>query len=580
MSAPSLELVEGPSVLGLLGDPGFLAQWQALCAASAHATVFQDPVFARCWYQAYQSQWHPLLVLWRASEAALQALWPLAFQPQTRQLVQAGAHQAEYQAWLALPGVDLAFLDHAWRALTQRFHFASLRLKYLPSAAQLQTLQAVGALSGRLLARDHARPLRLLTAQDLGASLAKKSNHSRLNRLRRLGALELRRIASCAEFEQVFDTLIDYYDFRQGATHHSLPFREDPCKRAFHAALFAQLPAERLCLTVAYLDGSPISAFWGLGSGHTVHLGMLLHTPFLAAHSPGKLHLLQLGQHLLAQGQAVLDLTPGADPWKERFANAHDPVAEATLYRSRWQCAQVLVRDRIAAWAKRWVQRFGLRPAEVRAAWVRLRRLRLGALLRRLRQLIHSQREMRVYRCTRAQAWAGAADSRVQRNALSALLCFAPTEPWQSRDAFLSGALQRLENGEAVYTVCLQGQLAHRGWMVRQTQSFLGEVGQTWTFPPHSVALYDFYTPPHWRGQGLYRATIAHMLQDAFADTSLHYAYITVLADNAASRHVIESMGFAYQGSGHWQCHLGRVSTWQRLPPPQAASIQPQAVHA
>ena len=77
--------------------------------------------------------------------------------------------------------------------------------------------------------------------------------------------------------------------------------------------LFAVAPDETH-VTVTYLDGRPIAALWGTVSGNTVHLGMLSHSPVLAEHSPGKLHVMQLSDYLFTEGKDALDLTPGGDP--------------------------------------------------------------------------------------------------------------------------------------------------------------------------------------------------------------------------------------------------------------------------
>lgn len=90
----------------------------------------------------------------------------------------------------------------------------------------------------------------------------------------------------------------------------------------------------------------------------------------------------------------------------------------------------------------------------------------------------------------------------------------------------------------------------------------MSEVDQTLRLPANSATLYDFYTAPAFRGRGLYSAAIDHILADAFADPSLEFAYISVLADNLPSRKVIERAGFQYQGSFHWHRRLGRRRTY------------------
>ncbi len=512
-------LLRGPEARAVLTDANFLADWAELHRLCPHATAFQTPAFAQGWYGVYAEEWEPVIVIRRNGQGLLTGLWALAWRAGDRTLAHAGAHQAEYHAWLARPGEDAAFLDAAWAVLRRNLPFCRLSCKYLPAPHLADAL--TGALGrNRVASRLHSRPLARLNAEELRASFAKKGNKSRFNRLKRLGALEFRRITQREELEATLDALIDFYDFRQGAVNHSVPFREDPSKRAFHLALF-DAAGEDLIFTATLLDGRPIAGFWGLASGETAHLGMLIHSPFLAEHSPGKLHVMQLSERLLEVGRTVLDLTPGGDAWKERFANDHDEVAEAVLYASATTHHRDAVLESLGRTARTLLGWAGVSPAQARAAAALLRKASPARVLRKLR------------------AWVG-----------------------ESRDGFLSAALERLEQGQSAFTIRLDGRLAHCGWMAAQSESRMTEVEQSLTFPAGSVALYDYYTPPGFRGRGLYRAAIGHMLQTAFQREETRYAYISVLADNGPSRHVIEGLGFEYQGSFHWRRRLGRVTKW------------------
>ena len=84
---------------------------------------------------------------------------------------------------------------------------------------------------------------------------------------------------------------------------------------------------------------------------------------------------------------------------------------------------------------------------------------------------------------------------------------------------------------------------------------------QGFEFPEHSAVLYDFYTDPDERGRGLYQRTIQRIIQDALQRIEgLRYVYISVLADNRPSRHVIEKLGFDYQCSLFLNRRFGRVT--------------------
>lgn len=561
MNGMKISLLRGHLAEDLLLDGHFQDQWHNLLASCAHSTAFQSPGFVCTWYTAYRAQWQPMIALSENDNGDLVGLWLLAHDPVAEVLAHAGTHQAEYQVWLATPGSDAAFVGAAWSELKRTLTFSALRFKFLPNTALADTLLTVDGMRDCSHVRSHRRPLLNLDADAVKASFAKKSNKSRVNRLKRLGKIEFRRLTDPADLDLFFDKLIAFYDFRQGAVNSSTPFRDDPDKRLFHRELLVNGKSGAY-ITATFLNGEPIAAFWGAESRDAVHLGMLFYSPFLAEHSPGKLHIMELSEQLLLDNKTVLDLTPGGDAWKDRFANAHDEVAEVILYPSSLARQRADAMDLILQLGRRCASAAGVSPTQLKAFAARLQRIRASSVVRKLRRWVTTDREFRVYRATRNLSAMQQHDERVRRNCLPDLLSFEPGETWQTRDAFLSNSLSRVESGSIAYTVDIDGRLAHVGWMAYGTKSYMTEVGQSMTFPPGSVALYDFYSHPDFRGRGLYRATISHILLDAFANEANEYAYISVLADNAPSRHVIETMGFEYQGSFFWQCRFGNEHKW------------------
>ncbi|MGH8626260.1 MAG: GNAT family N-acetyltransferase, partial [Gammaproteobacteria bacterium] len=412
----------------------------------------------------------------------------------------------------------------------------------------------VPGMKNRLTARIHRRPLAMLDPADIKASFAKKSNKSRFNRLKRLGRLEFRRLTDPAEFERIYDEFIVYYDFRQGAVHQATPFRQDPLKREFHRALFLASATDERHLTVTYLDGRMIAAFWGSVSGKMVHLGMLVHSPLLGEHSPGKLHLMLLADHLLKEGKEVLDMTPGGAPWKERFANAHDDVADVLLYRSAFARKRIEMQARLLQEANRCAARVGVQPAHIRGVLAKLTSIRSSLAVNRASE----DRELRVYRADRAVGNRSSCDTQIACNSVSHLLCFEGGGPSQSRDVFLSDALSRLERGETVYTMCSDDRLAHCCWMIRnQTKLHMAEVQQSVQLPPRSVVLCNYYTHPDFRTAECYRAMFETMLAEAYTDISTRHVFIAMPAENLPMRNLIEALDFQYRGSLSWNGHLG-----------------------
>lgn len=558
MHTSSATLLRGAEADASLRDTDFIARWQALLERCPYATVFQRPEFVRPWYSTYRREWEPILLIARETSGELAGFWPLAWNEERQVLMHAGAQQAEYHAWLAAAGREASFLESAWRQLRRNLAFTRLSFDYLPDAGLADLLRTT---LGTVVVRKQRRPLLRLDPAAIQASRAKKSNKSRINRLKRLGPLEFRRVVDLDEFERVFDELIDFYDFRQGATYRVMPFRRDSLKRHFHLTLFTAAP-ERILLTVTYLGGRPIAAYWGLAGEEQTHLGLVMHSPFLAEHSPGKLHLMQLSEYLLQLGMTRIDLTPGGDAWKERFANDHDEVAAAVLHVSRWQWLIAASRMMVIRGAKRILSITGVDSHRARSALIRLRHAISFALLRRIRAWIWDRRETLVYRADRCLALRHGEDPRVRHNSLADLMLFRPSPSSQTRDEFLSAALTRLEQGESAWTVRSEERLAHCGWTAAVSEWRMLEVDQVLRLPPASVLLHDVYSAPGSGTQDSYGLAVGHMLRAAFADESRCYAYILLPADDRSSRGVIEAMGLRHEGAFHWRRCLGRISRW------------------
>ena len=558
-----VEVIRDQAAIEVLDEHTFVQAWDELWRRTPHATVYQSPAFVRSWYSSYRETYAPVIVRSKRKGAGLDGLWMLAWNDRGRRLVHAGDHQAEYHVWLATADASEEFVTIAWRLLAEQFNFEALRFKYLPSDSLTRLLSRIPTIAGRMIATTRQRPLLRLNKSEIEASFAKKSNRSRFNRLRRLGKLEFEHVAASPRLAELFDDIIAHYDFRQGAVHGTTPFADDPHKRAFHFALLDRSP-ETSHLTVTTIDRSPVAALWGFMTRDTLHVGLFAYSPLLGSHSPGKLHLMQLERYLAECGVEVLDLTPGDDQWKERFANDHDFVADVMIYRTLQARRRADTSRALLRIARASIRKLGWQPAEVRAVFRTMQEEPFSAVARRARRFFRDVREFRVYRADRSSAERCQLDERVHENSLAALLRFEPSERWQSRSDFLGNALRRLEVGESVFTVTIDGRLAHSGWCVRQQlRSHSSEVNQSFTMPGGSVVLYDFQSAPDYRCRGLYRATIGHILRNEVRDAEAKHFYISVLADNGPSRHVIESMGFIYQGSLYERQRFGFVSRWK-----------------
>ena len=550
----------GREAVALVADPIFRRKWSALHEACPYATCFQDIPFVTTWYRSYAERFEPVLVTGAVKESSLIGLLPLALSKEDNTLVPAGADHAEYQVWLARDGQSDEFIESALDCLAREFPAGQLRFRYLPSGTPLSW-------TDRWTGRCHLRSVpRLLMStrpgNTIAQSLRKRSMRSRLNRLERMGKLSFNRIVDPEEFASVLDEIIPLHDFRQGAAHLNFPFSSDRLKKPFHLAIMEH--PNLLHVTVLQLNSRIAAAHIGLRNKQQVSLGILAHSPMFSQYSVGKFHILLLGLYLQKEGFTDLDLTPGGEQYKERFASHRDEayMLDVLLRPSLVRQFRLHIGDPMRfdastrLRAKEVVARVQHRAKLIK--WLRLP----GELIRRLKAATWNTKECCLYSWNRASVGAEQPHTTMRRDCLQDLLLFEPVEPWQPpQHEFLREAARRLKDGYHVYTYVLDGRLVHYGWLAEKQENYPITEGPAFTLPPNSVLLFDFYTHPHYRGKGLYTKSLRQMFVDAAAEKQ--HIDIFVLKNNAAEGRVIETAGFEYQKSFFERKRLGMVSRWE-----------------
>ncbi len=349
-----------------LEDARFVSAWRELSKSCTWSTAFQDVPFIKTWWQVYKDIYAPLLLYQTDKGQALAGLLALARHRGEGSLVVAGAEQAEYKCWLAGEGDDGQFILRAGEVLSDRFPQASLRFNFLPPGTPIAAVMANETWAKQAFVRHVSRPLRDIGASaEAGKSLEKKSNKSRINRLRKQGELRLEVLTSAKELAARLPQVAEQYDLRQGGVNAVMPFRSDERKAAFLAALMEIPDLFSACLLM--LDDQVIAANLGVRTGRTVSVGVFSFSPLFAAHSPGKLLLLLLSAHLADRGIDTLDLTPGG-AWKERFASRHDEVVDLWLHFDRRRALLQRAHDSALTHGKRLLSLVGVTPATLRAA--------------------------------------------------------------------------------------------------------------------------------------------------------------------------------------------------------------------
>ncbi len=522
-----------------------VAGWQALYDQAEGALPYLSPGFFRVWTECYQDEYDIVVVVARDGAGDLLAVWPLA--RQGLEITGIGSYQAEYQGWLCGAESSSEFFSLAVELLSETYPRATVRMKYVLPGHEADALQAFARGRANARLRVHRRPLLAMDIDAIKATLKKKSNRSKLNRLKRLGDLELKRVVDADDFDRYMDRAFAAYDLRQGAQNDTCPFLEDGHKREFHRRWLLEHPDD-VAVSLLTLDDVPIAAFFGVRIRGALANAIVAHDPRVSDHSASKLHIYLFAEELAEEGITHLDLTPGGDAWKDRFATEFQEVYELTYWCDPNELSRIERAQRRLDTLKKALGLFGLTPDQLREGVAMARRATPSKLASKVKRSVWDRIEYRIYRFPVAEVAEASPEQVGSINELSHITRYDASVAWSTRMDFLADAAQRLSHGGIVYSVCDEDTLVHYGWLSSErSASFFTEVGSRYEYPEPGAVLYDFFTHPLSRGRKFYQKTLTQMLHDvATRESPPTWVYISVLADNGPSRHVIEKLGFRY----------------------------------
>lgn len=560
-----LRLLCAAEAIEWMSEPENAESWRALEKSCAWSTPFLTFDFARIWLDHYKRSWQPLLVLSRDTSGHLHGLMPLAMRD--GEITGMGAAQAEYQGWLCDQETLAGFPKDAINLLFDLYPDACLRLRYLNFGAASKKALAVLEKQANIMLDSHARPLLTLDEETISASLRKKSNKSKWNRLKRLGHVEFDLLESEQLADAPLSEIIALYDFRQGAINGDCPFMEDPNKEPFHQQWMKESPSQLILFRLS-LGGRTIGAMLGVLSSGVVSNAIVAHSPELASHSPGKFVIYLAAQEMSRRGYQWLDLTPGGDPWKERFADTHDSVLELRAWRHPTAVLRQKMMKKMVAGGKKLARSVGTEPEQLRIAW------RNVTTVLRQNQPVQPSKEEGLDSNSEYLVYSGNSNDYHQipvagsspnfvlnRNSLHDLLMFEDNGSPQNRSAFLRSALQRLERGQTCFTVCDNGALLFCCWIAnRRTVFDLEKWRESHPQVISGVEFHEFYTHPLANGRDLllpaFKETVSACVrpifgqgQDCDTEGSSALIYIAVAANQPALRQMMTKLSFRQYGA-------------------------------
>ena len=561
-----VKVVRGAQANCLLADTAFIAEWADLADGCPWATSFQTPAFCQKWYSIYRQPFEAVLVLSRDAAGRLIGLLPLALYRAEGNLVAAGSHQAEYQAWICLPELASSFACEAFEVLRREFPSKSLRLRYLPARTPL-TFLSDQQNSGKTLLKSCRRPFMALgDGTEVEESFRKQGNKNRIRQLKRIGPVEFSRVTDPGEFAELLEDVVRYHDCRQLASHGSTPFLTDSRKKAFHLAMM-NTPG-LLHVTVLKVGDDVASVHLNIVRGKEVQLFLIAHSPMFARFSPGKLHVLHLARMLHQEGYERLDLTPGGDAYKERFATGADEVHNLTIFPSISHRMRGVAGARLENVTRAAMESARVNPLRLRSLAWKVSDLGLAGSIRRLarfgQEWTRSLLETRIYAYPASEAREMQVVAGIRRDCLSDLLAYKPAGSGLSRQEFLADAMTRFEQGQHVYTYVEGGRLLVFGWLAEEpAPNTLKEIA----LPPNSAAVLKFQICGSGSETDLSSLALRTMIRDAGRIEELQTIFIALAHTNLLALDLVRAVGFRYQASIFKRTRFGRRESWSQLAP-------------
>lgn len=553
----------------LLSDDSFIQKWQILFESCQWATFFQSADFIKTWFEIYREKFDLFFICSFIETQNLQGLFAFAQEKKTGRICIAGDYLAEYQTWLADENSFERFTSETLKILSEKFPKAKIEFPFIAPKTPLSFFNTDEKWSKQSVLRKHERPLiKVGDGQKAIESLQKKGNKTRLRQLKKLGGIELEILNKPQEIEKVFDEIENFSKLRLSALHNVLP-EKDTYKKEFYLELAKK---KKLFASLMKVGGKIASAQVFVENKDEVLLSITAMSPFFAQQSPTKLQTYFIWKSFAEKGIKVFDLSPGGG-YKNRFATDCEKVYSLEIFFNKQEFLLYKYERKFVHFSKEALEKARFTKTKVFALADKInhklkrvkRRTIPKTIWKNVRRKVYEFREVRVYMMDVDEIAKLPNFDLTKQNCLEDLLKYSPSEGWQfTISEFHQICLKRFEEGNFSYTFADEQKLLHYGWLVdNQEVSSVYEVEQQMKLPPNSSVLYDFFTHPEARRKGFYKKALCQILHEIAEKGKAKQVFISVLADNTASRSVIEKIGFTYQGSLFKETKIGKIKKWQ-----------------
>ncbi|WP_159439871.1 GNAT family N-acetyltransferase [Pontibacter lucknowensis] len=386
-----------------------------------------------------------------------------------------GASDAYYHTWLAEEYNKESFIKLALHKVREHFPGYNIRLFQLPQHTPIKWLETDKKWLNLAVLKTYDRPLVDLTHPELSKLYTKKQFKECRNRLKRLGEVTFEHITCIDQLSDIFDEMMDQFDFRKGATLNTLPFRSDPQKKEFLMELFR---LDMLHVAVLKMNGIIVASLIAtIGKDKWVHgVGINTHAPTYAAYSPGFISFIMLAQQLANKQYHMLDLSTGDQEYKKRMTNTQDQVYALVILsrnKSTFKIPNPLKEQVIGRLSEAGIDYIAFRAKlrannkMLKAKWHLLKQQGITRCLVNSLKFTISREKEQIYKINTKNSITILKNTYacISQNSLKDLLRFSEGQSLKTRWEFLIEAMYRLEIGEQAYTYSEDNVLKACVWM-------------------------------------------------------------------------------------------------------------------
>jgi hypothetical protein len=502
-------LVKNKEVFELLQDAGFQKKWKQLATQSVGFTKLQENDFLTTWYQLYQSLFDPILIFSQNEKNELVGLIALAWDKEKQKIAHAG--NAEYHGWLAIESETIPFLKSVLEIVKNDLGVKKWSWNWMSSGLDAASLKTAADGGVYFFIEEQESPIwNLLDEEKLKKSLKSRSLKSKINRYKRRGEYRFEMIKDSNRVREVLDIAQHQCDFRREAVNNNRPFAEDQFKIDFAAEL-VEIP-KTIHVSALWLDDQLLACHVGSDDGNRVCFGMISYDPSESKQSPGTLMIVELAKQLKEDGYTMLDMTPGTNSYKDRFANSYEKLYRPAIFFSQKEYLKAKAKNAIKlqskkmlklakvdvptmrkwkADAKDWSNKLKTFPKSIFSVFG-------NTILKKKRIQFHQVDLEKIIQSDNI-------NFPIDKQKYTDLLLYKDNQPFNNRRELLQVALRKFSKGEVLFSKSKNGRLEWFCWM-KEVKGEIEIEGSSETVlmddGDKAKVLYDFYTSSNMENTG------------------------------------------------------------------------------